>query len=161
MASSTKSNMRSKPMLDRHRGVKSIMVLIATFSSEQHGHEHGCRCAAPAKPDEWRLAQIQLGTPRSRVKTQLICRKAPWKSPLLCPDAFAAATAQCELTRRCAHTADRQRAAGMWGSTRIKPALSENRKRRAPAPPNVFRTSNPGDRQGRFSAALEALDSAP
>src|SRR5216683_1628375 len=75
MASSTKSNMRSKPMLDRHGGVKSIMVLIATFSSERHGYEHGCRCAAPAKPGEWRLAEIQLGIRLSCVKILLTEKK--------------------------------------------------------------------------------------
>jgi hypothetical protein len=47
------------------------MVLIATFSSEQHGYEHGCRCAAPAKPGKWRLAENQLGKRRLGVKILL------------------------------------------------------------------------------------------
>jgi hypothetical protein len=47
------------------------MVLIATFSSEQHGYEYGRRCAAPAKPGEWRLAENQLGKRRLCVKILL------------------------------------------------------------------------------------------
>jgi hypothetical protein len=37
LAASSAFNIRSKPMLDRNRGEKSRVVLIATSSFEQHG----------------------------------------------------------------------------------------------------------------------------
>src|SRR5579885_226237 len=58
--------MRSKPMLDRHSGEKSIVVLIATFSSEQHGYENGTPPWAPARPHHGRLAAVEIGRSASR-----------------------------------------------------------------------------------------------
>src|SRR5690606_18402191 len=39
LAASSALSIRSKPMLDRNRGVKSKVVLIATSSFEQHGYK--------------------------------------------------------------------------------------------------------------------------
>src|SRR3569833_893882 len=73
VASSSSEKMRSKPMLDRMKGVKSRFVLIATFSSEQHDYEG---CAHPgATPSDCQptegVGENQLGQ-----------RKTGFKGPL-------------------------------------------------------------------------------
>src|SRR5438128_7693480 len=61
MALSTRSASRSKPMVERHRGSKSKVVLIAKSSKEQDGYE-GAQDTGPApdcQPDPiWRPAPL-------------------------------------------------------------------------------------------------------